>query len=335
VTAPELIHALARGSGIRQERLKIAGLESLPLETFEVTVPVDGVTAEKATRFAEAEFLPADHDAIGGLEIKDSLRAAFTASAYARASVTATKMLEAEEKGLAVIDLALAWLTVQLRSGAAMLPAGSPVPFHRQESLAQPSHRGLVSVRGVTSGRHWLRRPEMAAQERTARLMGGARPLDDVLPSLNLQEKLAFLALGRAARESDLLARVHSLWEAIEFYCFGTTVEPLFTASQVATITGSLPVLNPAQQKHVTEVLGQLNSAPLLIRLKEAIKNDNAPVTESEVDLLRDLRQLRNKVVHGKSRELPIVEDVDYATSVVARLLIYRARTAKRHTQAS
>lgn len=76
VTAPELIHALARGSGIRQERLKIAGLESLPLETFEVTVPLDGVTAEKVTRFAEAEFLPADHDAIGGLEIKDSPRAA-------------------------------------------------------------------------------------------------------------------------------------------------------------------------------------------------------------------------------------------------------------------
>ena len=126
VTPPEMIYVLARSSGIRQERLKIDGIESLPSETFEVIAPLDGVTTRQITEFARIAFLQADIAVTGDLEISDMQRAAFTAPAYARASVTASMMLEAEEKGLAAIDFALAWLTAQLRCGTAMLPLCLP-----------------------------------------------------------------------------------------------------------------------------------------------------------------------------------------------------------------
>jgi hypothetical protein len=325
VTAPEMIYVLARGSGIREERLKITGLESLPTETFEVIAPVEGVHTDHVTEFAGIQFLPGDHDPIGTLSVADALRTAFQAPAYARASVTATMMLAAEEQGLAAIDLALAWLTAQLCCGAVELPRGNLVPFKRDESLAGPRRRGLASVRASTSGRHWLRRPEMAAQERIAHVGDGMRPLNPVLPDLTLQDKLALLALGRAAREPDLLARVHDLWEAIEFYCSGTSVSPLFTAQQLEVITRSLPELDEAQHQRAVEVIGQLNSPPLVTRLKQAIQDDGVPVTDGEIDLLRRLRKLRNDVVHGRKSLLPLPEDVEYATSLVARLLIYRS----------
>ena len=263
VTPPEMIYVLARSSGIRQERLKIEGIESLSRETFEVIAPVDGITTHQITEFAGVEFLPADNVITGDLEISDVQRAAFTALAYARTSVTASMMLEAEEKGLAAIDLALAWLTAHLRCGAAMLPHGKPLPFDRQESLAKPSRRELVTVRGTTSGRHWLRRPSMASQERSVHLTGSIRPLAGTLRSLTLQEQQALLALGRAAREPDLLAQVHSLWEAIEFYCSGISVNHLFTTEQLKAITNSLPELEPDQRRRAMELIGQLNSPPL------------------------------------------------------------------------
>jgi hypothetical protein len=210
-----------------------------------------------------------------------------------------------------------------------MFPRGKTVAFDRHESLAHPRRRGLASVRGTTSGRHWIRRPEMAGQDRQIRLSETIRPLDGVLPRLSIQEQQALLALGRAGREPNLLVRVHSLWEAIEFYCSGVSVDPLFTTEQLQAISGSLPKLEPVQRQRVADAIGQLNSAPLLIRLKKAIRDDNAPVTDTEVDLLQRLRKLRNEVVHGKRSQLPVPEDVEYATSVVARLLMYRVARLK------
>jgi hypothetical protein len=331
VTTPELIYVLARSSGIRDARLNIDGMESLQEETFEIVVPVDGVVTDRIVEFAGIEFLPADYAVDPSLEISAEQRAKFAAPAYARASIGTSMMLEAEEKGLAAIDVALAWLTVQLRCGAAMLPPWQSLPFSRQEALASPSRRDLVTVRGLTTGRHWFRRPSLTSQERSAHLTSSARPLDGALRPLTLQEKQALLALGRASREPDLLARVQDLWEAIEFYCSGVSVDPLFTSEQLNGIRKSLPKLGADQHKRAEELIGQLNSPPLMIRFKQAIRTDGAPLSEGEINLLVRLRKTRNKVVHGQESRLPDPEDVEYATSVVARLLIYRiASTSKK-----
>lgn len=324
VTTPELIYVLARSSGIRHDRLNIDGMESLQEETFEIVVPVDGVVTDRIVEFAGVEFLPANYAMDPRLEISDEQRAEFAATAYARASIVASMMLEAEEKGLAAIDVALSWLTVQLRCGAAMLPPGQALPFARQEALASPSRRDLVTVRGLTTGRYWFRRPSLTSQERSAHLTSSVRPLDGTLRPLTLQEKQALLALGRSSREPDLLARVQDLWEAIEFYCSGTSVNPLFTSEQLNEIRRSLPELGADQHKHATELIGQLNSPPLMIRFKQAILTDGAPLSEGEINLLVRLRKARNDVVHGRESRLPAPEDVEYATSLVARLLIYR-----------
>jgi hypothetical protein len=330
VTTPELIYVLARSSGIRHERLNIDGMESLQEETFEIVAPVDGVIADRVVEFAGVEFLPAGHAIDPRLEISDEQRAEFTGTTYARAPIVASTMLEAEEKGLAAIDVALSWLTVQLRCGAAMLAAGQALPFARQEALASPARRDLVTVRGLTTGRYWFRRPSLISQERSAHLTSSTRPLDGTLRPLTLQEKQALLALGRSSREPDLLARVQDLWEAIEFYCSGASVDLLFARKKIKEIRKSLPELEPAQRERAEELIGQLNSPPLMIRFKQAILTDGVPLSEGEIDLLVRLRRARNDVVHGRESRLPAPEDVEYATSLVARLLMYRmVRTSK------
>ncbi len=205
-----------------------------------------------------------------------------------------------------------------------MLPAGQALPFARQEALASPTRRDLVTVRGLTTGRYWFRRPSLTSQERSAHLTSSTRPLDGTLRPLTLQEKQALLALGRSSREPDLLARVQDLWEAIEFYCSGTSVDLLFASEKLKEIKKSLPELEPAQRKRAEELIGQLNSPPLMIRFKQAILTDGAPLSEGEINLLVRLRKARNDVVHGRESRLPAPEDVEYATSLVARLLIYR-----------
>lgn len=323
----ELIHLLTRTGGMRDEMLNIQGLEALPRETFEIVVPLDGIAVDEPVDFAGVRFLPAERAvrAIASLDVKDDLREQFEAPAYCLALVTAERCLDAEERGLAAIALALSWATVRLRYGLALLPDGRVLPFRRSESLSTPTRRDLVAVRALATTRQWLRQPTSVAERRTAQLALGDARLDPELPRITLQERLAILALARAANEADALAAVQALFEAIEFYVHGVSLPHLFSKAELRKIKSSVAErLTVEQEDRFGHLLGGLNNAPLLERLRRAIDEDAVPIVPSEIDLLWRIRLLRNNVVHGRSSELPQSEDVEYATSIVARILIYR-----------
>ena len=61
-----------------------------------------------------------------------------------------------------------------------------------------------------------------------------------------------------------------------------------------------------------------------MVRLREALRQDNVTYTEEEISLLRKLRNLRNDFVHGRSRELPAEGELRYAKAIVNRMLVYR-----------
>ncbi len=333
VPDPEVVHLLARAGGLREEQIVIPELAGLPLETFEVLAPLEGVSIEKAVDFAGITILPASAGTCGlaTLDVSDELHDEFAASGYALALVTTTRCLEAEERGLEAIDLALAWLTLRLRYGLVILPDERPLPFQRSESLARPTRRDMVMVRGLTTTRQWLRQPRSLEIARTVDPTPDGLRMDGNMPQLPLQERLAVLALARATQEPDELARVHALFEAIEFYAAGVKVKQLFPKASLKEIRNGLPASLTAQQRgRIGDLLGGANAAPLRIRLVQALDEDGVPITADEVDLLWRLRQLRNDVVHGRKSELPVREDVEYATSIVARMLMYRTVKPRR-----
>jgi hypothetical protein len=326
----ELVYVLARSGGLRDEQLNIDGLDTLPRETFEVVAPVDGVEIEVAVDFAGVHFLPPTIGAraLTALDIGDEMRADYEAPTYALTLVTASRTLDAEEQGLAAIDLALAWLTARLRYGLATLPDGRPLPFKRSESLAQPKRRDLVAVRGLLTTRQWLRRPATVAESRTVTLVPDGARLQAEMPPSTLQDRLALLAFARATREPDPLARVHALFEAIEFYTSGVAAPKLFSKKERKVLISSVPSsFSDEQRERVKRLVGNLNNPTLLVQLMKTLDDEGVPIASGEVDLLWRLRELRNDVVHGRKSELPAAEDVEYATSIVARMLVYRAVT--------
>jgi hypothetical protein len=61
----------------------------------------------------------------------------------------------------------------------------------------------------MLTGRQCLRRPDIVQEERVVGLLALPR-FDPDLPNLTLQEPLALVALARATREREPLARVHA-----------------------------------------------------------------------------------------------------------------------------
>jgi hypothetical protein len=202
VPTNELVHVVTRSAGFSEEQINIQGFPKPPRETFEVVVPIDGLEVDEPTTFAGVRFLPAARGsrALGTLEVGPRLRDVFDAPAYAFVPATATRMIDAEEAGLAAVDLALAWLTTRLRYGMSSLPDGRLLQFARNESLVAVAHRDLVSVRGLLTGRHWVRRPEVLQPERSLSLAPNRPRLEQDLPDLSLQDRQAILALARDPR---------------------------------------------------------------------------------------------------------------------------------------
>jgi hypothetical protein len=161
----------------------------------------------------------------------------------------------------------------------------------------------------------------------TVNLAPDSARLQAHLPDLGLKDRYAFLALARAAREVDLVNRLLALWEAIEFYVGDTKADsPLFTDEERQVISNAASAsFKGLQRGRIKEVIGTLNSAPLGVRLKIALSRDAVVVSKGEMDLLWKLRDMRNAIVHGQDIAIPEAEDVDFATSIVARMLIFRA----------
>jgi hypothetical protein len=192
--------------------------------------------------------------------------------------------------------VALAWLTTRTHYSGVGLPMGGTRGFRRDWTLARVSRRDVVAAQGVATGRKWLRSPQGIAYRPELVLAEvedlGLPPLP---PNVSPQMKEAFSSWRRAAEEADPLAAVVALWESVEFYVSGVSVDDLFSKQQRRAVRrAAAEGLEGEQLDRVWEVVGRLNEAPLMVRLREALRQDNVTYTEAEISLLRKLRNLRN-----------------------------------------
>jgi hypothetical protein len=328
VPAFELVHLLGRISGLRDDQMRIDMMDTLPREVFEVVVAVAGLKISHPIQVGAVRLLPAPV----GLRIVDGLPSTTfdgpfrAAPCHALVLCTAYRAVDAEENAVQQVRTALAWIAVRVRYGLLRLPSEAVQSFTRQNARSLPQAGDLVAIHGLRSGRTWLRVISEASRASTLTLDASPHLMQPPLPSiLSLQDRQALLACRRATAERDSLGQVQALWEAIEFYVSGARVPPLFSSEQLSALRSAIPVgLNDEQRQRVLNKIGELNDPPLMVRLRGVLEAEGTPVTDAEIALLRRLRDLRNDAVHGRSTALPDQEDVQYATSVVSRMLVFR-----------
>lgn len=337
VRGADMIYLILRSVGWPEERMSLDGLDDLPFEPFEVIAPIEGVSLNQEATVGEVRLVPGETlgeplTAFGFTEDSDAFRTLavpFRSDVYAVALVPAARTFDAEHAGIRSIDVALGWLIARTRYGLARAPNGHPVRFRRAHALVRPGRRDVVYTRGLETGQRIVRvpgsnLPSTSFGDEEFDLFSGALPR-----SLSLQDEQAILACRRAVTEEDPLGRVTALWEAIEFYTAGTRTMRLFPSSLLASIkknvSDALPGdLTSGQRARITQLLGDLNSPPLLTRLREALDQDGVPISDGDIALLQRLRRLRNDAVHGRSSDLPTNEELDHSISIVSRMLLYR-----------
>jgi hypothetical protein len=322
----DVIYAIARSAGLGDDELFIPALGDLAHETFEIIAPVQGVTVTVPRPLAGVTLLPRDDVLRRLVEMGfDELDAVADASAFALGLRTARLAYEAEQAGLRQIDLALDWLAARLRHAVATFPDGELQTFDRGERRAVPRRGDLVVIRGLLTGRRWLRSalPEIM---RTTVPLADNDPLLDRLPGdLRPSERLALAACHRAVAETDALERVQAIWEAVEFIVAGVQVPRRWSHGDLRAIHDALPEdLPQALLTRAREAIAALNQVPLMARLRHLIEQEGLPCSDAEMDLLASLRRVRNDAGHGRETRAPSQDELDHATAVICRLAVVR-----------
>ncbi|MGE5527512.1 MAG: hypothetical protein ACM3Q9_02485 [Methanosarcina sp.] len=339
----ELISALMEQAGVQSEFRLSEEPEQPQPENFEVWTPLEGLTVAEPIEIAGITVVPPAQALarLDGLRVEQegdtarSLSEEFRSGAsYALTRVGSEMPNRAEDSGLARIDLALAWIATRGRYGAALLPDGEPQSFDRQAGRLTARRGRVVLVYGTKTERTWLRWPEEGDDVAERKLEAGSTFLQPELPGqIEIEDRLALGALRLAATARDPLVQVQALWQAIESYAAGIkTKAKLFSKSELKKLRQALPEdLASAQNAALERMVGRLNEEPLRVRLRRRLKSDAVPITDAELKVLDDLREVRNAVAHGRDVEETIDRDtVNYGISIVARILVHRiAASAK------
>ena len=333
----ELISALMEQAGVQAEFRLSEEPEQPKPEAFEVWTPLEGLAVVEPVELAGITVVPPAQalDRLDGLRIEQegdtarNLGEEFrTGTSYALARVNSEMPNRAEDGGLAKVDLALAWIATRGRYGAALLPDGEPQGFDRQAGRLTARRGRVVLVYGTKTERAWMRWTEKGDDVAERKLEADSTFLRPELPAqIEIEDRLALGALSLAATAPDPLVQVQALWQAIESYAAGTKTETkLFSKSELKKLRQALPEnLTAAQDAALQRMIGRLNEEPLRARLRRRLKSDAVPVTDVELKVLDDLREVRNAVAHGRDVEETIDRDtVNYGISIVARILVHR-----------
>jgi hypothetical protein len=326
----DTMYALLRDAGLPDERMAIQGLDQLPLEIMEVIVPIDGLALAGAARVADVAFVPRDDASravrgLGDHAIVEEFRAR---SAFAVTYVSERLLMKAEASGLRRIDASLAWANVNLRYSNGARPDGSLNEWNRSQMRQLGSRSDLVAVRGITTGRVWLR-------HRRARPMGDLafRPAADSVTSaaIALQDaagglRAAVVAAARASSSTDPLTRITAVSECLEFYAGATKLPPLFTKADLKRLRKVAAEFPAEKRSRIEHLLNSaVNNAPLMARVRYRLAQDAIPVTEHDMELLARVRAQRNDLVHGRVDEADDRE-LEQATALLARIIAYAAK---------
>src|SRR5439155_15297841 len=210
------------------------------------------------------------------------------AGAWALARVQALLLVVAEEAAVPLIEAAIDRLALEAQYSLATDPAGTALPFARAALLTDPTAVRTALVQGHCSGRTWLRSLDNPPVPTSA---AGRRLVLQVLPDDPAWTD-ALRAWRRAVRETDPLAAVGALFEAVEFYAAGTKVPHVLSHGELHDVAKAIDVLDLAPEKHtrLADVLARANEPPLRIRLVAALDADGVPYSAEEIERLWRLR---------------------------------------------
>ena len=318
----EVVYCLARDGGLPDHRIDIQRWRPGPREGFLVAVPLEGIVLDNDHSYADVTFSAANPAQLD-MPLDHELIERFTsASAWASTVVQADTLLEAEDRGLARIDVAISALRA---FGAYNYPSigNTPREYQRNNSRARVRRADAVFTGSVVSQRRWLRAADL--EDWPLLPVGSVMKRNVVRNGVHETVARALHEWRLAADALDDYTRVTHLWRSVESYAMRGKPKKRFTGPQLRKIEDAMngaDAWNSEQRERLAEMIGVINSPPLIPRFRATLEKDHFEYVEAEFDAIVSTRGFRNRLEHGQPLSLLEHRAMDRAVAVMNRILV-------------
>lgn len=329
--ALDTIYMLCKQAG---QEVEIDRMGAPAREVFAVEMPLRGVDVKEPVRGMSVELLPLSRPGeaeFGPFTIAiDQITERWgLPTARARVYVVGKRMYDAEVAAISKMERAANALVATAGYGLSRDPWGRDLPFDRGQLRARPLLLPMVFSQGLTTGRRWLHGP--GSQQGTALDVGASfsRWAEVLREEPSPGVSLGLSALRDAADEArDVSERCHALCTVLEYYTAASRPPPMVSKAAKKKVLRALAKVEMAdvERQRLRDHIGQVNSPPLLARVRHQINQDKTPMNETEWTLIAKIRKNRNDSVHGRIKVVDdlTTEDLRWGVSITSRLLLYR-----------
>lgn len=317
-----------------EQILVLEGVDTPSIETFHFEVLLTGIEVPEEQSWMGVDLVPVVSSQIRSFgpfaSVRGKLEELWGApTARARAFVRAAGLVEADRMGMERVDLVINALNAQSSYAFSHDPSGNFIPFHRAQLRAQARIIPVVYSCALEKHRYWthdsglLNQPSVDLTFQTTR--GKKMPQHDPADSI----RLALASLRDASDESrSFIERCHSLSTTLEYYASEIRMESIVSRVDMKKVVAAIDSigLDDQAKERLRQVVRQANQPPLFERVRKQAEENRVPVTTGEWELLKRIRKVRNDTSHGRKEasSTPMAEDLRWATSVVARLVMFR-----------
>jgi hypothetical protein len=332
----EVFYSMARLlAGFPKDKLFIHGLNSSDKEMV-AFIPFKGLLIEEDEIVGDVQFLNRKSmlEKLPKTVESERWNGFLDADGWISFHCTAPHFAEAENLAMEKADVFLSAYSGVLQYGYSLFD-GDFIEWERTREAINLKRQDCILLVVLTNGAVWLR--DISPYKPIQTKLRPTISIDiEAVISASESFYLPLLIWNRFRDSDDYYVVTIGLWQIIELLSSGIKSSIEFTEEQLSDLSSrAVANLTKEEKSPILAAIKRLNERPLMERFNKHLDNIKLVLSKEERKLLKQFREIRNKIEHGAKPNEPSLQEIRRVKAMTNRIILASLKQAKAKSQES
>jgi hypothetical protein len=329
----EVVYSMARMGGFPKDKLVIHGLNDTDKEMV-AFIPFKGLVVAEDEAYGDVQILSRKsmQERLPKTIASEKWSGFLDADGWIAFHCTNPHFIEAETLALEKADVFLSAYSGILQYSYSLFD-GDFIAWERSREAINLKRQDHILLVVQATGATWLRDVTPFKPAQTT-----ARPAIsiDIEAVISASESfyLPLLIWNRFRDSEDYYIVTIGLWQIIELLSAGIKSSVEFSDEQLQDLAArAVANLTEKEKPPIVAAINRLNERPLMEKFNKHLENIELVLSKEERKLLKQFREIRNKIEHGAKPKEPSLPEIKRVKALANRVVLASLKQAKAKTQ--
>lgn len=329
----EVFYSMARMGGFPKDKLFIYGLNDADKE-MEAFIPFKGLVVEEDEAYGDVQILSRKSilEKLPKTIASEKWGGFLDADGWISFHCTNPHFIEAETLAIEKVDVFLSAYSGILQYSYSLFD-GDFIAWERNREAINLKRQDHILLVVQFTGATWLR--DVTPFKPTQTKLRPAIHIDiEAVISASESFYLPLLIWNRFRDSEDYYIVTIGLWQIIELLSAGIKSSVEFSDEQLQDLaTRAVANLTEKEKPPILATIKRLNERPLMEKFNKHLENIKLVLGKEERKLLKQFREIRNKIEHGAKPKEPSLPEIKRVKALANRVVLASLKQAKEKTQ--